>query len=75
MALKVDNKMFVLYMIIKKQEQMKIFSDKKTQIEKQKQSKAQSRSQVRVLLFSKVPTIILANYSDYKNFFLVKNAV
>ena len=41
---------------------------------KQTQIKAQSEAKIRVLLFDKASTEILAKYSDYSNIFSVKNA-
>ena len=48
---------------------MPVYSKSQTQIE------AQSGVQIRVLLFDKAPSKILAKYSNYSNVFLVKNAV
>ena len=56
-------------MAIRECEKMLMHSKMQAQIE------AQSGTQVKALLFDKVPTEIPAEYSDYSNIFSVKNAV
>ena len=61
MALDVNNKTFVGYMVIQEQEKMLVHSKK--------------QAQIRVLLFDKALIEVLVEYSDYSNVFLAKNAV
>ena len=56
----VDNKMFVIYIAIWKQEKMLVHSKK--------------QAHVRALLFDEAFTEVLAEYSDYSNIFSAKNA-
>ena len=56
----VNNKTFVIHMIIRKQGKMPMYSEKQAQVE--------------VLLFDKAFTKISVEYSDYSNIFLVENA-
>ena len=60
-ALDINNKTFVMYMAIQKQEKVLMYSKK--------------QAQVRVLLFDKASTKILIKYSNYSNVFLVENIV
>ena len=55
-----DIKTFVIYMAIWEEEKMPVHSQK--------------QAQVKVLIFDKAPTVILAEYSHYSNFFLVEYA-
>ena len=58
-TLNVNNKTFVVYVAIQKQEKMPVHSKK--------------QAQVRALLFKNVFTKVLAEYSNYSNVFSVKN--
>ena len=78
--LNTDSETFVVHVAIRKQEEMAINPNKKTQIKVQ--SKAQSKTKsgtksgakVRALIFDKALTEVLVEYSDYSNAFSVKNA-
>ena len=74
-----DSNTFVIHVAIWEQEEIAINPIKKTQIEAQSrvQSRAQTqdKAQVRALLFDEASTKIPAEYSDYSNVFLAKNAV
>ena len=76
-ALDADSETFVVYMAIRKQEEMTIDPKRKAQIEAEigAKSGAQSRVQVGALNFNKAPTEVLAKYSDYSDVFLVEKAV
>ena len=67
-ALDADSKTFVVHVAIREREEMVVDSGSKAQIE------AQSGAQVGSLLFDEAPTEVLAEYSDYSNVFLGKNA-
>ena len=62
-----DSKTFIVYVAIQEQEEMVVDPGKKAQIE------AQSKAQVRVLLFNKASTKVPAEYFDYSNVFSAKN--
>lgn len=72
--LDMDNKIFVMHIAIKEQEQILVYPNKEAQIKTQNQSKAQSRGHVATLLSDKVAIAILVEYSDYSNDFLAENA-
>ena len=55
----VDNKTFVIYVVIWEQEKMPVYSKK--------------QAQVGALLFDKALSKVLAEYSDYSNVFLAEN--
>ena len=57
--LDVDNKTFVVHMTIREREKMLVHSKK--------------QAQIGALLFDKVSTEVLAEYSDYSNVFLIEN--
>ena len=59
--LDVDSKMFVVYVAIRKQEEMPVHFKK--------------QAQVGALLFDKAPIEVLVEYSNYSNVFPIKNAV
>ena len=59
----------MIYVAIQEQKEIPVYSKKQTQI------KAQSRAQIRVLLFYKAFIEILAEYSNYNNIFSAKNMV
>ena len=61
-----------MYVAIRKREEMVMDPARKTQIETQ--SGAQNRASVGILLFNKALTEVPAEYSDYINVFLAKNA-
>lgn len=63
------NKTFVMYMAIPKHKVMLIHLENQAQIK----VKANNRAQVRVLLFNEASTIVLMEYSNYNNLFLIKN--
>ena len=63
-AFDADSETFVVHVIIREQEEMAMDPGKK----------AQNKAQVGALLFDKVLTEVLAEYSDYSNFFSVENA-
>ena len=60
-VLNIDSETFVVYIAIRKQEKMLMYSKK--------------QAQVGALLFVKALTKVLAKYSNYSNIFLVENAV
>ena len=68
-ALNIDNKMFVIYMIIQEQKKMLVYFKRQAQI------KAQNETQVGALLFNKAFIKVLAKYFNYNNIFLVENIV
>ena len=57
-----------MHVAIREREEMVVDPGRKAQIE------AQSRAQIKALLFDKAPTEVPAEYSDYSNVFLAKNA-
>ena len=59
-ALDVDSKTFIVHVAIREQKEMPVHSKK--------------QAQVGTLLFDKVSTAVLAEYSDYSNVFSAKNA-
>ena len=63
-VLDVDNKTFVVYMVLQKQEKMPMHFKRQ----------AQNKAQVEALIFDKAPTEAPAEYFDYSNVFLVENA-
>ena len=67
-ALDTDSKTFVMHVAIQKHKKMIIDPARKAQI------KAQSAAQVKDLIFDKVPTEVLVEYSDYSNVFSIENA-
>ena len=67
-----DSETFVMHAAIREREKMVIDPDKKAQIEVQ--SGAQSKVQVKTLLFDKAPTEVPAEYSIYSDVFSAKNA-
>ena len=70
-ALDINSKLFVVYIIIKKQKEIIIYSNQKTQIKIQNQTKTYNKSLVRALLFDKVFKIVLIKYFDYNYIILV----
>ena len=56
----VDNKTFVVYVIIREREEMPMHSEK--------------QAQVGALLFDEAPTEVPAEYSDYSDVFSAENA-
>ena len=58
-ALDTDSKTFVVYMTFREREKMPVHSKRQAQI----------KAQVGALLFNKAPIEVLAEYSDYSNFF------
>ena len=60
-ALDVNSKIFILHVAIQKWEKIRIYFKK--------------QAYIRVLLFDKTFTKVLAEYSDYSNVFLIENAV
>ena len=71
-ALDVGSKTFVVYAAIREQKEMAMYPNRKTQIKAQ--SRTQNGVQVGRVIFDKACTEILAEYSDYSNFFSVENA-
>ena len=73
----INNKTFVVHVVIQKQEEIAINPDKKTQIKAQIEARngAQSEVQIGALIFDKAPTKVLAEYSNYSNNFLMENTV
>ena len=63
MALDTDSKTFVIYVAIRKQNKMAMYSVKKATI----------KAQVGILWFDKAFTAVLAKYSHYSNIFLAEN--
>ena len=71
-ALYTDSKTFVVHMAIWEWEEMVIDSAKKAQIKAQ--NGAQSKAQVRALIFNEALTKVPVEYSDYSNVFSIENA-
>ena len=67
MVLDTDSKTFVVHVAIREQEEMIVDRSRKAQI------KAQSRAQVKALLFDKDSAEVLAEYSDYSDVYSVEN--
>ena len=65
-----------MYVAIRKREEMPIHFESQAQIEAEAHIDAQSqtRAQVGALIFNKAPTEVSAEYSDYSDVFLEKNA-
>ena len=76
-ALDADSETFIMHVVIREQKEIAMDPDKKAQIEAQSGAKSKTqiedKAQVKVLLFDKSPTEVLAEYSDYSNIFLAKN--
>ena len=64
MALDADSKTFVIYVAIWEQKEIAMDPGRK----------AQNKAQVGAILFDEAPTEVPAEYSDYSNVFLAKNA-
>lgn len=62
--------MFVIYVVIQKQEKMAVHSKKQVHIG----VKAQIKAQIGVFIFDEALIIVSAKYSNYNNVFLAKNA-
>ena len=77
----VDSKIFVIYMAIREQEEMLVYSKKQAQIKVKAQVgtwvkayiRAQVKASVQALLFDKALTVIKAKSSNYMNVFSAKN--
>ena len=67
-VLNVDSKTFIVYMAIRKREEMPMHFESQAQIE------AQTGAQVGAPQFGKAATKILAKYFNYSNVFLAENA-
>ena len=60
-ALDVNNKIFVMHVVIREWEKIPVYSKRQAQVE--------------ALVFDKAPTEVLAEYSDYSDVFLMENVV
>ena len=68
-----DSKTFVIYIAIQESEKIIVHLKKKVQIKTQ--DKNQGGAQIKDLIFDKVSTKILVEYSDYSNVFLAENTI
>ena len=66
-ALDINSKTFVVHVVIRKREEIPVYSKRKAQI------RAQSRAQVGALIFDKAFTKVPAEYPNYSDVFLAKN--
>ena len=64
--LDLNNETFVVYVTIRKQDKMPVYSEKRVQI--------QNKAQIRALLFDEAPTEVPVEYSDYSKIFSTENA-
>ena len=73
--LDVNSKTFIIYMAIREYKKIPMYFEKYAQIKVKTQVKAQVNAQVVALLFDEAPTIVPAEYFDYRNVFAVKNTI
>ena len=65
-----NSKIFVIHIVIWKQEEILVFFKKQAQIRVKAQVKAKTKAQINILLFHETPIVIPAKYSNYSNVFL-----